>query len=161
MKPPQPKKIPKIHTAHGDERIDDYYWLRDDTRKNPEVISYLEAENKYLESWFESKNDCRKEIYNELVSFIPPHEVSMKVKYGDYYYFSEISSDQQYKTYYREINGNKELVLDVNELAKDLDYFNVASITPSPNNHYIAYAEDLSGRREYNIKIKNLEGTHA
>ncbi len=157
MKPPQPKKIPKIHTAHGDERIDDYYWLRDDTRKNPEVISYLEAENKYLESWFESKNDCRKEIYNELVSFIPPHEVSMKVKYGDYYYFSEISSDQQYKTYYREINGNKELVLDVNELAKDLDYFNVASITPSPNNHYIAYAEDLSGRREYNIKIKNLE----
>ena len=157
MKPPQPKKIPKIHTAHGDERIDDYYWLRDDTRKNPEVISYLEAENKYLESWFESKNDCRKEIYNELVSFIPPHEVSMKVKYGDYYYFSEISSDQQYKTYYREINGNKELVLDVNELAKDLDYFNVAAITPSPNNHYIAYAEDLSGRREYNIKIKNLE----
>ena len=39
MKPPQPKKIPKIHTAHGDERIDDYYWLRDDTRKNPEVIT--------------------------------------------------------------------------------------------------------------------------
>ena len=157
MKPPQPKKIPKIHTAHGDERIDDYYWLRDDTRKNPEVISYLEAENKYLESWFKNKNDCRKEIYDELVSLIPPHEVSMKVKYGDYYYFSEISSNQQYKTYYREIDGNKELVLDVNELAKDLDYFNVASITPSPNNHYIAYAEDLSGRREYNIKIKNLE----
>ena len=157
MKPPQPKKVRKIHIAHGDERIDDYYWLRDDSRKNPEVISYLKSENEYLESWFESKNDCRKLIYNELVSFIPPHEVSMKVKYGDYLYFSEISSDQQYKTYYREIDGKKELVLDVNKLAKDLDYFNVASIIPSPNNQYIAYAEDLSGRREYNIKIKNLE----
>ena len=157
MKPPEPKKVRKIHIAHGDERIDDYYWLRDDTRKNPEVISYLESENKYLESWFESKSDCRKEIYDELVSFIPPHEVSMKVKHGDYLYFSEISSDQQYKTYYREIGGKKELVLDVNKLAKDLDYFNVASIIPSPNNQYIAYAEDLSGRREYNIKIKNLE----
>ena len=157
MKPPQPKKIRKIHIAHGDERIDDYYWLRDDSRKNPEVISYLKSENEYLESWFESKNDCRKLIYDELVSFIPPHEVSMKVKYGDYLYFSEISSDQQYKTYYREIDGKKELVLDVNKLAKDLDYFNVASIIPSPNNQYIAYAEDLSGRREYNIKIKNLE----
>ena len=33
----------------------------------------------------------------------------------------------------------------------------MASIIPSPNNQYIAYAEDLSGRREYNIKIKNLE----
>ena len=157
MKPPQPKKVRKIHIAHGDERIDDYYWLRDDTRKNPEVISYLESENKYLETWFESKNDFRKEIYDELVSFIPPHEVSMKVKYGDYLYFSEISSDQQYKIYYREIDGKKELVLDVNKLAKDLDYFSVASIIPSPNNQYIAYAEDLSGRREYNIKIKNLE----
>ena len=157
MKPPQPKKVRKIHIAHGDERIDDYYWLRDDTRKNPEVISYLESENKYLETWFESKNDCRKEIYDELVSFIPPHEVSMKVKYGDYLYFSEISSDQQYKIYYREIDGKKELVLDVNKLAKDLDYFSVASIIPSPNNQYIAYAEDLSGRREYNIKIKNLK----
>ena len=93
MKPPQPKKVRKIHIAHGDERIDDYYWLRDDSRKNSEVISYLESENKYLESWFESKNDCRKEIYDELVSFIPPHEVSMKVKHGDYLYFSEISSD--------------------------------------------------------------------
>ena len=157
MKPPQPKKVRKIHIAHGDERIDDYHWLRDDTRKNPEVISYLESENKYLETWFESKNDCRKEIYDELVSFIPPHEVSMKVKYGDYLYFSEISSDQQYKIYYREIDGKKELVLDVNKLAKDLDYFSVASIIPSPNNQYIAYAEDLSGRREYNIKIKNLK----
>ena len=157
MKPPQPKKVRKIHIAHGDERIDDYYWLRDDTRKNSEVISYLESENKYLEAWFESKNDCRQEIYDELVSFIPPHEVSMKVKFGSYLYFSEISSDQQYKTYYREIEGKKELVLDVNKLAKDLDYFSVASIIPSPNNQYIAYAEDLSGRREYNIKIKNLK----
>ena len=49
LKPPQPKKIPKVHSAHGDVRIEDYYWLRDDTRKDPEVISYLEAENQYLE----------------------------------------------------------------------------------------------------------------
>ena len=156
LKPPQPKKIPKVHTAHGDVRIDDYYWLRDDTRKDPEVISYLEAENKYLEDWFANKGDCRQEIYDELVSFIPPHEVSMKIKYGDYIYFSEISADQQYKTYYRELDGTKELVLDVNALAKGLDYFNVASLTPSSDNLLIAYAEDLSGRREYNIKVKDL-----
>ena len=157
MRPPQPKKIPKIHIAHGDERIDDYYWLRDDTRKNPEIISYLEEENKYLEDWFANNNDSRKEIYEELVSFIPPNEVSMKIKYGDYLYYSEINSNQQYKTYYREQNGNKELVIDVNALAEGLDYINVTSITPSPNNLFIAYAEDLSGRREYNIKIKELE----
>ena len=155
-KPPQPKKIPKTLIAHGDERIDDYYWLRDDTRKDPEVISYLEAENQYLEDWFATNNDCRQEIYEELVSFIPPKEVSMKIKYGAYLYFSEITSDQQYKTYYRELDGSKELVLDVNAMAEGLEYFNIASVVPSSDNLLIAYAEDLSGRREYNIKVKDL-----
>ena len=155
-KPPQPKKIPKTLIAHGDERIDDYYWLRDDTRKDPEVISYLEAENQYLEDWFAANNDCRQEIYKELVSFIPPKEVSMKIKYGAYLYFSEITSDQQYKTYYRELDGSKELVLDVNAMAEGLEYFNIASVVPSSDNLLIAYAEDLSGRREYNIKVKDL-----
>jgi oligopeptidase B len=155
-KPPQPKKIPKTLIAHGDERIDDYYWLRDDTRKDPEVISYLEAENQYLEDWFAANNDCRQEIYEELVSFIPPKEVSMKIKYGAYLYFSEITSDQQYKTYYRELDGNKELVLDVNAMAEGLEYFNIASVVPSSDNLLIAYAEDLSGRREYSIKVKDL-----
>jgi len=156
-KPPQPKKIPKSLVAFGDERIDNYYWLRDDTRKDPEVIAYLEAENSYCEEWFKANNDCREDIYNELVSFIPPHETSMKIRYGDYLYFSEITSSQQYKTYYRELDGNKELVLDVNTLAEGLEYFNVASIAPSSDNLMLAYAEDLSGRREYNIKVKDLK----
>ena len=45
MKPPLPKKIPKIHIAHGDELVDNYYWLRDATNKGEEMISYLEVEN--------------------------------------------------------------------------------------------------------------------
>ncbi len=37
-----------VHSPNGD-RADEYYWLRDDTRKDPDVIGYLEAENAYLE----------------------------------------------------------------------------------------------------------------
>ena len=48
-KPPVPKKIPKKLESHNDIRIDDYYWLRDDERKNKEIISYLEDENKYTD----------------------------------------------------------------------------------------------------------------
>ena len=155
--PPQPKKIPKTLSAHGDDRVDDYYWLRDDTRKDPEVISYLEAENQYLEDWFVVNHDRRQEIYEELVSYIPAKEVSMKIKHGDYVYFSEMQSDQQYKTYFRELHGKKETILEVNKLAEGYDYFNIAALTPSSDNLMIAYAEDLSGRREYNIKIKDLK----
>ena len=38
-KPPIPKKIKKTLTLHKDKRIDWYYWLRDDERKNEEVIN--------------------------------------------------------------------------------------------------------------------------
>jgi len=33
--------------AHGDRRVDAYYWLRE--KQNPEVIGYLEAENAYTD----------------------------------------------------------------------------------------------------------------
>ena len=51
-KPPIPKKIKKILKAHGDERIDYYYWLRDDKRKNKEILKYLRDENKYTHYWY-------------------------------------------------------------------------------------------------------------
>ncbi len=156
IQPPKPKKIPKKLVAHGDERIDDYYWLRDDDRKDKEVISYLEEENAYLESWFASKKDLRKEIYEEMVSHIPDAETSMKIKRDVYYYFSEMESTKQYSTYFREKDNKKELLLDINEMAEGHDYYSVSSLAPSPDHRLIAYSEDLSGRREFNIKIKDL-----
>lgn len=156
IQPPKPKKIPKKLVAHGDERIDDYYWLRDDDRKDKEVISYLEEENAYLESWFASKKDLRKEIYEEMVSHIPDAETSMKIKRDVYYYFSEMESTKEYSTYFREKDNKKELLLDINEMAEGHDYYSVSSLAPSPNHRLIAYSEDLSGRREFNIKIKDL-----
>ena len=52
MKPPVPKKIKKKLISHGDERIDNYYWLRDDSRKSKEVLNYLKEENRYSDEWF-------------------------------------------------------------------------------------------------------------
>ena len=49
---PIPKKINKKLVAHNDERIDYYYWLRDDKRKNKAILSYLKQENKYTDQWF-------------------------------------------------------------------------------------------------------------
>ena len=31
-------------------RNDDYYWLRDDKRQNPEMLAYLNAENSYADA---------------------------------------------------------------------------------------------------------------
>ena len=42
---PVAKKVPYEMEIHGHKRIDDYYWMRDDERKNPEILAHLEAEN--------------------------------------------------------------------------------------------------------------------
>ncbi|MDC3150760.1 S9 family peptidase [SAR86 cluster bacterium] len=156
-KAPTPKKIPKELVSHGDTRIDNYYWLRDDSRVDKEVISYLEKENKYTEDWFSKRKDYKTEIFDEMVNKIPDKEISLKVKKDDFYYFSEIFSNEQYSRYYREQkNDKKELLLDLNALSKDKEYFSISGISPSPDHALIAYGEDLSGRREFNLKIKDL-----
>ncbi|TBS95804.1 hypothetical protein D5E88_25620, partial [Vibrio parahaemolyticus] len=44
---PVAKKIPHAMTIHGDTRVDNYYWMRDDERKDPEILKHLEQENQY------------------------------------------------------------------------------------------------------------------
>ena len=92
-KAPVPKKIPKKLVSHGDIRIDNYYWLRDDSRANKEVISYLEKENKYTEDWFSKRKDYKTEIYEEMVNKIPNKETSLKVKRSFAKYLQKIISD--------------------------------------------------------------------
>src|SRR5678815_1857000 len=52
---PQPPDVARkphvVKAPHGAERNDEYYWLRDDTRKNPEMLAYLDAENAYTNAF--------------------------------------------------------------------------------------------------------------
>ena len=154
--PPKPKKIPYKLEAHGDIRIDDYYWMRDDTRSDPELISYLESENDYFQNWRDSNIDYESSIYKELKSMIPDEEETLRVKDGSFYYYSRIKASEQYSTYYRN-SSNEEILLDVNKEAEGKEFYNVAGLNISPDENLLLYGEDLNGRREYTLRIKNLK----
>ena len=47
VQPPTAKRLPHIRRMHGDETVDDWYWLLD--RDDPDTIQYLEAENAYTD----------------------------------------------------------------------------------------------------------------
>ena len=154
--PPKPKKTPYKLEAHGDIRIDDYYWMRDDTRSDPELISYLESENDYFQNWRDSNIDYESSIYKELKSMIPDEEETLRVKDGSFYYYSRIKASEQYSTYYRN-SSNEEILLDVNKEAEGKEFYNVAGLNISPDENLLLYGEDLNGRREYTLRIKNLK----
>ena len=154
--PPNPKKIPYELEAHGDVRIDNYYWMRDDSRSDPELISYLESENEYFKNWRESKVDYQSEIFTELKSMIPAEEETLRVKDGNFYYYSRIKADQQYSTYYRN-DSTEEIIFDANKEAEGHEFYNVAGLNISPSEDLLLYGEDLNGRREYTLRIKDLK----
>ncbi len=63
-------------TLHGDTRIDNYYWLRDDTRARPAVIDYLQQENAYGRQVMSSQQSLQDRVLKEIADRIPPREVS-------------------------------------------------------------------------------------
>jgi oligopeptidase B len=44
LPPVAARKPHRVDSPHG-TRTDEYYWLRDDTRTDPQVLAYLVAEN--------------------------------------------------------------------------------------------------------------------
>ena len=154
--PPIPKKIRKILTNHKDKRIDWYYWLRDDKRKDKEVIKYLNEENKYTDYWYKKNKVNTKEIFKRYLSAIPKFEEGFKTKIDQYEYFSTSDITYEHRKYYRLHKKSKKLLLDVNKLAKNKEFYDISSIFPSRNHRYIAYGEDVNGRREFSIVVKDV-----
>ena len=155
MEKPSPKKIPFELIQHNDIRVDNYYWLRDDSRSNKEVLTYLESENLFADRWFESRHDYKTPIVNELIEQLPDEEVSFPLNNNGYIYYQKLNKgDQLPKFYKKESSENIEtLYLDPNIKLNTQEYYSVNAIRPSRDNSLIAYLEDNNGRREHDIKI--------
>jgi oligopeptidase B len=153
---PNPEKKPYILENHNDKRIDNYYWLRDDSRSDEEMLSYLRSENDYADNWFESVNDYQTDLVKELISQVPEHETSFPINNSGYsYYEKTLKSDQLPKYFRKDSKDIEELIIDANLKLQDQEYYSIKLISPSFDNNLIAFSEDNNGRREYTIKILN------
>ena len=48
--PPIAQQREKILSIHGHDRVDEYYWIRDDNRADPAVLKLLADENAYTKA---------------------------------------------------------------------------------------------------------------
>jgi oligopeptidase B len=155
MNKPNPKKIPFELNQHDDIRIDNYYWMRDDSRSNTEVIDYLKTENSYTDNWFSNQTDYKTLIVSELMNQVPETEISFPVKNNGHLYYQKIKKEEQLPKYYKKsINDEDEIMfLDANLKLQSQKYYSIRTISPSNDNSMIGFAEDNNGRREFTIKI--------
>jgi len=161
IKPPKAQKRPYPITTHGDTRIDDYYWLRDDERSDADVLAYLNAENDYTAAVLQPQQALRETLYQEMVARVPQQEHSVPYVRNGYRYQTRYEPGNEYTIAVRQpasasITDAWQTLLDGNERAADSEFYTLGGLDVSPDNQRLAVAEDFLSRRQYDIRIKNL-----
>ncbi|WP_461597799.1 S9 family peptidase [Winogradskyella sp.] len=157
IKAPIAKKIPHQIEKHGDVRIDNYFWMKD--REHPEVINYLNEENAYYEAQTAHTKVFQKSLFEEMKARIKQDDSSVPYKYNGYWYITKFEKGKDYPIYTRKkesLDNPEELLFDCNKMAKGHNYFKLVGISVSPDNKKVSYGIDLTGRRQYTLKVKDL-----
>jgi Protease II len=158
MNAPKAKKIEKILEIHGDQRIDNYFWMNE--RENPEVTQYLEEENAYCDFVMKDTENFQQELFDEMKSRYKEDDQSLPYFFNEYWYIVRFEIGKEYPIFSRKfqtLEQEEEILLDVNISAEGQKFFEVGSVAVSPNNKLMTFSTDNMGRRIYNIQFKNLE----
>lgn len=160
--PPVPARRPVELEAHGDVRIDDWYWLAD--KEDPAVIEHLVAENTYTEAVTAATADLRDQLFKEMVARIEETDLSVPARKGQWLYYSRTVEGSSYGIHCRrpagtgdEAEGDEEVILDENILAEGHDYFAIGNLAISPDHRWLAYSTDTSGGERYTMRFRDLD----
>ena len=147
-----------VTSAHG-VRTDPYYWLRDDDRRNPQVLAYLEAENAYLERCTAAHKPFENALFEEIVARLKQDDAGVPYRKHGYWYNSRYEPGKEHPIFARRKDAPdapEEVILDANALAAGHDYYQVGALEVSPDCAWLAFCEDTVGRRQYTLRFKNL-----
>ncbi|HTV96571.1 MAG TPA: S9 family peptidase [Steroidobacteraceae bacterium] len=162
--PPLADRHPhQVKSPHG-ERSDPFYWLRDDARQNPAVRAYLEAENAYKERRMAPWAALRERLYGEIVGRLKQDDASVPYFKDGYWYYSRFEAGQEHPIVARRkisLDAPEEIMLNGNERAAagragGREYYQLGAVEVSPDAGWLAFCEDFVGRRQYELRFKNL-----
>ena len=174
--PPDVEKKPHVVKApHGAERRDEYYWLRDDKRKDADMLGYLKAENAYADALLAPLKPVQDQLYDEIVARIKQDDASVPYRERGWWYYSRFEQGKDYPIHARRKDGAgvdalsiqeanaagdfaaEQLLFDVNAMAAGKDYYAVGGRTVSQDNRMVVYGDDTNGRRQYTLRVKDLD----
>jgi len=94
---PVAKRVPRVRQKHGDETVDDWYWLID--REDPDTVAYLEAENAFTEAGTAHLASLREQLFEEIKSRVQETDLSVPVRDGVWWYVTRTVEGQSYPIY--------------------------------------------------------------
>ncbi|MGH6833884.1 MAG: S9 family peptidase, partial [Methyloceanibacter sp.] len=163
-RPPRAARRPLTSRHHGIARVDDYAWLRssnwqavmrDPGLLEPEIRSYLEAENAYTKAIMADTEPLQEALFAEMKGRIKEDDVGVPAPDGAFAYYTRFVIGGQHPLFCRKARdgGEEQILLDGNALAKPHAYFHIAGVTHSPDHSLVACAVDTKGSELYTVKI--------
>jgi oligopeptidase B len=157
--PPTVAKKPHAVVAPGGTREDDYYWLRDDTRTNADMLVYLAAENTYADAMLAPIQALKGRLYDEITGRIKQDDASVPFFERGHWYYTRFETGKDYAINARRagsMDAPEEVIFDQNTMAAGKAFFQIGDSEISQDNRLVAWAEDEVGRREYVLKVKDI-----
>lgn len=159
LPPVAARKPHEVQSPHG-VRVDDYYWLRDDTRTSPEVLCYLQGENAYRDAVTEPLRPLEEALFAEIVGRIRQDDTTVPYRDHGHWYYRRFESGDEYPVYARRVGsmeGPEQVLLDVREQARGLDFYDLGAFEASHDDRLLAYTDDTVGRRQYTLRFRSIE----
>jgi len=156
--PIAPQHPHPVASPHG-VRTDEYYWLRDDTRSAAPVLAYLEQENAYAEAVLAPLAPMESALFDELTGRLQPDESSVPFLEHGYWYYRRFAPGGEYPIHARRagsMSAPEEILLDGNAMAQGKAYLQIGDLAVSPDGRLLAYTLDEVGRRQYELRVKDL-----
>ena len=157
---PMPEKRPYEMTLLGHTRVDEYFWLRDDTRKDPQVLAFLEEENNYFDKIMEPFAGLQQSMYEEMTARLDPDESSVPYLKNGYWYYSRFVPGHEYAIHARRkgsMEAPEDVMVDGNKHGEGHEFYRLSGLEVSDDHRYVAIAEDTTGRRINEIRILDTQ----
>jgi oligopeptidase B len=148
-----------VRSPHGD-RVDDYYWLRDDARAAADVLSHLRAEDAYREAVMAAWQPLQDALYREIVGRVRQDDASVPYEDNGHWYLHRYDVGDEYPVYLRRAggpDGPEQVLLDVREQARGHDFYELGALEVSLDGRWLAVTDDTVGRRQYTLRVRSLE----
>jgi oligopeptidase B len=167
-KPPVAIKKPYTITAHGHTRNDEYHWMRlSEEQRNAtppdahtqEVLDHLNAENAYTKAILAPVQGLREDLFKEMKARIKETDLSVPYRENGYWYHYRFEEGKEYGIHVRrkdEVGAAEVDILNENILAEGSTYFDLGDYEVSPGNGLVGYSVDMVGRRQYEIRFRDL-----
>jgi oligopeptidase B len=155
--PPVAVRKPHTTTVQGRTLTDNYFWLRE--RSDPNVTTYLKAEDEYAEAVMKPTAALQETLFQEMLGHIKQTDETVPYRENGYLYYTRTREGLQYPIYMRRRaapNAPDEVVLDQNELARGHEYTSLGGRSVSDDGNLLAFSIDYTGYRQYTLRIKDL-----